>query len=99
MKKIMEKLEPVTRWKHFDKTTGILFQLNPLFLALQLVPILQGKNIDAVSLPMWGCFFLIQQCSMLVGVKAKNKGLIISMIISDVIVLMVIGITIWRRYF
>ncbi len=75
---LYRKFEKLLNHKYFDGATGIISLLNPLVVAMQLIAVLQAKNVEAVSISMWASFIVVQLTFGLVALKAKNFGMIIS---------------------
>lgn len=79
---IFAQLAFVLEWKHFNTTTGIISLINPLAIAPQLYQVIAADSVAGVSWLMYVIFFLIQLVFCLVGIKAKNFGMMMSMLVS-----------------
>lgn len=82
---LYSKISTLLNYKYFDVLTGLISLANPVVVGLQLISVLQADNVEAVSLSMWSCFIVLQLTFGLIGVKAKNLGMIISMLLSVII--------------
>jgi len=83
-----EKTKYFTHLKWFDKVTLVISLANPLAMLDQLRTLLLSDNpgrYEGVSVPMWTLFLIIQLALTFVGIKNKNLGLFISMILSAII--------------
>ncbi len=94
---LYNKTQFIIMAKYFDQITGSIFLINPIVLTLQLITLLKTNNVESVSIPLWISFILLQFATALVGIKAKNFGLILSMLLSMLISGLIIGITIYKR--
>lgn len=88
-----KRTRSITEAKHFNAITGSLFMINPVVLSLQLYQVIIVENVEAVSVPLWVSFIVIQVATAFVGIKAKNFGLLLSMILSIIISLAIIVLT------
>jgi len=93
-----KKFNKLLYYKHFDKITGIISLINPVVVAMQLYAVIIATNVEAVSISMFSCFIMIQLTFGFVALKAKNFGMIISMILSMLISASIIIITLIKRY-
>jgi len=85
---LYEKTKSFTHLKWFDKITLIISLANPIAMLDQLRNLLFSDNparYVGVSIPMWILFLIIQVALTFVGIKNKNLGLFISMILSAII--------------
>ncbi|MFT6500987.1 MAG: hypothetical protein ACJASQ_001097 [Crocinitomicaceae bacterium] len=92
---LSKKTKNITKNKLFDKLTFIISFGNPIAMADQLRYLLFSDNparYEGVSIPMWILFIIIQFSFMLVGIKTKNLGVFISMVLSIIICVFVISI-------
>jgi len=83
-----EKTRTFTHLKWFDKITLIISLANPVAMLDQLRNLLFSDNparYAGVSIPMWILFFIIQATLTFVGIKNKNLGLFVSMLLSAII--------------
>ena len=83
-----EKTKSFTHLKWFDKVTLIISLANPIAMLDQLRTLLFSDNparYAGVSIPMWILFLIIQVALTFVGIKNKNLGLFISMVLSALI--------------
>lgn len=87
------KLSWLLQHKHFDTITGSLFFMNPVALAPQLVTVIKANNVEGVSVSLWVIFATLQAAFTLVGIKAKNFGMFVSMALSAMISLSIVFIT------
>ncbi len=84
-----------TKLKWFDKITLMIGMGNPIAMAFQLKELIfspDAGRYESVSVPMWSLFFLIQLTLTFVGIKSKDLGLFISMVLSGLISLSVIAL-------
>lgn len=89
-----------THLKWFDKVTLVISLANPIALADQLRNLLidySAEKTEAVSIPMWIIFLIIQLALTFVGIKNKNLGLFISMLLSVIVSASVIAIVVLER--
>ncbi len=85
---LYEKTKSFTHLKWFDKVTLIISLANPVAMLDQLRNLLFSDNparYAGVSIPMWILFLIIQVALTFVGIKNKNLGLFISMVLSAII--------------
>lgn len=90
-----------THLKSFDKVTLIISLANPIALADQLRNLLfhyTEEQTESVSIPMWIIFLIIQLTLTFVGIKNKNLGLFISMLLSVIVSASVITIVFLARF-
>jgi hypothetical protein len=90
-----ENTKNFTNLKWFDKITLIISLANPIAMLDQLRTLLLSDNparYVGVSIPMWILFLIIQITLTFVGIKNKNLGLFISMVLSAIISTSVIAI-------
>jgi hypothetical protein len=89
--------KPFTNNTLFDKITLIISLGNPLAFSITLYDILCTDNpsrYEAVLISMWSLFILLQLTSMFIGIKTKNLGLFISMILSIIVCSLVLALKI-----
>lgn len=92
-----KKTSSFTGQKWFDKFTLIISLGNPIALSNQLFVLLYSDNparFEGVSVSMWSLFILLQFTSMFIGIKTKNLGLFISMVLSIIVCSIVIALVI-----
>ena len=59
----------------FDKVIGYLAIANPLALLPQLCLLIEADNTDAISVPTWLIFLMLQMSTALFSIKHRNFGL------------------------
>ncbi|MFH1631689.1 MAG: hypothetical protein ABIA47_01520 [bacterium] len=94
--KVARRLKLVIEWKYFDAVSGTVSLANPVAMAPQLWATIVSDNVEAVSVGMWWLFVAIQTTLALVGVKSRNLGLFISMVISILMSISIIAI-VWLK--
>ena len=82
----------------FDGRVWSASLLNALFLGFQLVKILQTKSVESVSLIMFAGFLYMQITYLQLGIKTRQKGLIVGMLLSAIADSCIIFLTIYYRY-
>jgi len=93
---ISAQLAFLLEWKHFNMATGIFSLINPLAIAPQLYQVIVAESVAGVSWLMYVIFFIIQLVFCLVGIKAKNFGMMMSMLVSMLESLAIIVIVLIR---
>jgi hypothetical protein len=89
-----KKTKKMTSHRWFDKITLVVSLGNPVAMADQLRVLIFSDNparYEGVSIPMWIIFIVLQFSFMFVGIKTKNLGVFVSMILSMIICAIVIG--------
>jgi hypothetical protein len=89
--------KPFTSNTWFDKVTLVISLGNPIALSITLFDMLskdESKQSDVAFLSMWSLFIFLQLTSMFIGIKTKNLGLFISMILSIIVCSLVIALKI-----
>jgi TIR domain-containing protein len=92
-----KKTRFITRLKWFDKVTLTISLANPIAVADQLRHLYLNGDYNNVSLPMWFSFLIIQLTLTFVGIKNKDLGLFISMLLSVLVSSTVIGLVLYYR--
>lgn len=92
-----KKTQGFTSKSWFDKVVLVFSLANPAALFLTLYELLIDPNAT-LPLSMWFVFFAIQLALTFDGIKHKNYGLFISMLLSMIITGFVIGISCFRMY-
>lgn len=90
-----ENTKSFTNLKWFDKITLIISLANPIAMLDQLRTLVFSDHparYAGVSIPMWILFLIIQVTLTFVGIKNKNLGLFISMVLSAIISASVIAL-------
>ena len=82
----------ITERKAFDNFIGIVSLANPISLIPQLITVLNSDDLSSVSEYTFGLFAFLNLCFALVGIKQKNLGMFISMFLSMIINLWIIGV-------
>lgn len=82
----------LTERKSFDNFIGIVSLANPISLIPQLITVLHSDDLSSVSEYTFGLFAFLNLCFALVGIKQKNLGMFISMFLSMLLNLWIIGI-------
>lgn len=83
-----KKTKKMTSHRWFDKITLVVSLGNPVAMADQLRVLIFSDNparYEGVSIPMWVIFIVLQFSFMFVGIKTKNLGVFVSMILSMII--------------
>lgn len=88
--RLHELFRPVIEWKHFDSVSGFIALINPVALVPQLFTAVAADNVEGISTGMYWIFVLIQATFALIGIKSKNLGMFLSMVISVLISLAII---------
>ncbi len=84
-----QKTKAITQKRAFDQIVLVFSLANPLALGITLVE-LYIKETGVKSIGMWFIFFAIQLALTFDGIKNKNLGLFISMVLSMIITTLVI---------
>jgi len=82
MNRISARLAFLLEWKWFNTITGIVSLINPLALTPQLYQVITSDSLAGVSWSTYVIFLLIQLVFTLVGIKAKNFGMMMAMFVS-----------------
>ncbi len=82
----------LTDRKAFDTFIGIVSLANPISLAPQLFTVLTTSDLSSVSEYTFGLFAFLNLCFALVGIKQKNLGMFISMFLSMIMNLLIVGV-------
>lgn len=82
----------LTERKAFDNFIGIVSLANPISLIPQLITVLNSDDLSSVSEYTFGLFAFLNLCFALVGIKQKNLGMFISMFLSMLMNLWIIGV-------
>lgn len=94
--RVHSALSPVVNARLFDWVSGATSFLNPLALLPQLWLVIKQQNVEAISVAMWVVFVVIQGTFLLVGVKSRNTGVFVSMLLSMLISLSVILVVVYK---
>jgi hypothetical protein len=86
----------IIKHKNFEIISGTLFFLNPVVILLQLIKITKESNVEAISIPMWFLFVLLQITSSLVAIKSKNYGMFFAFLFSIIFSISIIVITLLK---
>ncbi|MDW3194956.1 MAG: TIR domain-containing protein [Cytophagales bacterium] len=89
----------LTERKAFDNFIGIVSLANPISLVPQLITVLNSDDLSSVSEYTFGLFAFLNLCFALVGIKQKNLGMFISMFLSMIMNLWIIGVKLFPEIF
>lgn len=89
----------LTERKAFDNFIGIVSLANPISLVPQLITVLNSDDLSSVSEYTFGLFAFLNLCFALVGIKQKNLGMFISMFLSMLMNLWIIGVKLFPGIF
>jgi len=98
---LQKRTRKFTHLKWFGKVTLIISLAKPIAHADQLRNLLfhyTEEQTESVSIPMWIIFLIIQVTLTFVGIKNKNLGLFISMLLSVIVSASVITIVLLARF-
>lgn len=96
--RLYKLLRPIIQWKYFKPVTGGASLINPVALAPQLWKTITMDDLSSISLIMLVLFGIIQIIFALVGVQTKNLGMTVSMSISFIMSVVMVGEVIFKTW-
>ncbi len=88
---------PLIEYRPFLTFVSLIFLLNPIALAPQVLTAITAPSVEGISIAMWFIFLLIQGAVMFQGIRIKDASMFVSMLLSMLESVSIIVIVFVRR--